>query len=83
MLKVERQSFDDLSDTEKAGASDNGGGRDYANYVRVSHDGKTLYLESDAMEPEDSRFTRDLSWVLDAIRRAYELGIADGSRRHP
>jgi hypothetical protein len=79
MLKVELQDFDALTDAEKMGASNNGCGREWANYLRVTHNGETLFLENDAMEPEDIRFTRDLSWVRDAILKAYELGRVDAT----
>lgn len=81
MLKVEIQGFDDLSEDEKKGAANNGSGKEYASYVRVTHNGETLFLENDAMEPEDCRYSRDMSWVVDAIRRAYELGLSDAPRR--
>lgn len=73
-FKVELQGFEDLDEAEKMDASDNGIGKEYANYVRVSHNGHTLYLESDAIEPEDKSFGRDLGWVLEAIRKAYDIG---------
>ena len=66
--------FDDLTDEEKCGVSNNGSGKEYANYIRVTNNGETICLESDAMEPEDCRFSRDLSWIVDAIKQAYEIG---------
>jgi hypothetical protein len=81
MLKVELQEFEALTDAEKTGVSDNGSGKEYANYVRVTHNGETLFLENDAIEPEDCRYTRDLGWVLDAIRVAYNRGLLDAARR--
>ena len=78
-FKVQLQEFSQLSDAEKMGAPNNGNGKEWANYVRVTHNGKTLYLESDAIEPEDKSFYRDLNWVVDAIRRAYEIGRADSA----
>jgi len=78
-FKVQLQEFSQLSEAEKTGASDNGNGKEWANYVRVTHNGETLYLESDAIEPEDKSFGRDLNWVLGAIRKAYELGCSDSA----
>lgn len=78
-FEVLLQGYESLSEKEKLGASDNGSGKEYANYVRVIHNGETIYLESDACEPEDKSFGRDLGWVLDAIRQAYALGVADAS----
>lgn len=75
-MKVEMQGFDDLSENEKASASDNGSGKEYATYLRVTHEGKTIALESDAMEPEDARLYRDLEWVSQLVMSAYELGLS-------
>jgi hypothetical protein len=72
------QSFEDLSENEKLGASNNGSGKEYAAYLRVRELGDTVYLESDAMEPEDARFSRDLSWIKDALEYAYKCGFTDG-----
>lgn len=79
-FNVELEEYQDLSETEKKGVSDNGFGKEYASYLRVTHNGKTLLLESDAMEPEDVRFYRDLAWVKDMIQEAYMLGYRDGSK---
>lgn len=71
------EKFDDLSDEEKQSASDNGYGKYYAAYIRIRHDGETLLLESDAIEPEDKTFYRDLSWITEWLKKAYELGKED------
>jgi hypothetical protein len=75
MLKIEIQGFKDLSDAERDEWSD-----EYANYLRVTHEGKTVLLTSDSMEPEDVRFTRDLKWIPRALQQVYDLGKADASR---
>jgi hypothetical protein len=77
MLEVKIQRYNDLSNEEKENASNNGAGMKYASYIRVTHNDETILLESDAMEPEDARFLRDLSWIQDIIRRAYTLGRLD------
>lgn len=74
---VEVLEFDDLSEAEQMGASNNGTGKQYATYLRVSHGGKVLFLESDACEPEDKTFNRDLGWIVWALTQAYQLGAAD------
>lgn len=79
MFNVEIQTYEDLSDVEKESASDNGCGKEDANYLRLTHNGKTIFLESDAMEPEDVSFCRDLSWVKNAIIMAYNAGCIDKS----
>lgn len=79
-FEVKFQSFDDLDEHEQAGASNNGNGKECATYLRVFRNGKTEFLESDAMEPEDARLSRDLSWVKKAIEFAYRCGREDGQR---
>lgn len=77
-LKIEIIAFEDLTDLEKQHQPNNGsGGREYANYIRVSHRGETIMLQSDAMEPEDCRFTRDLSWIPAALEKCYEIGLSE------
>lgn len=76
-FKVEIQSYEQLSPIEQKMASNNGSGKEYACYVRVTHNGQTVYLESDACEPEDKTFYRDFGWVVDALKKAYELGVSD------
>ena len=79
MFKVVRCWYDDLTDEEKNDVPNNGyGGKEEANYLRLIHNDETYDLISDAMEPEDATFTRDLFWVKAAIEQAYELGYADG-----
>jgi hypothetical protein len=80
MFKVKMQSFKDLTEDEKDQASNNGAGMEYAGYIRVIRNGETLYLLSDAMEPEDASFYRDLSWVSNVIAHAYELGGQDATK---
>lgn len=79
-FKVEIQQYNQLTQDEQAYASENGSGKEYASYLRIIHNGKSVLLESDAMEPEDCRFYRDLGWVAKAIRDAYELGKSDASK---
>lgn len=50
----------------------------YRSTLRVVHGGRLILEETDRGEPEDNSFTRDWSWVPDAIKRAYALGVADG-----
>jgi hypothetical protein len=77
-FEVTSLNFDDLTASEKANAANNGSGKEYANYIRVTRNGKTAYTESDAMEPEDARFSRDLNWIAQALRDAYSAGVEDG-----
>ena len=74
MLRIIMQGFNDLTKEEQNNASNNGAGKEYASYLRVTHEGKTILLESDAMEPEDVMFCRDLRWIPGIIQKAYELG---------
>lgn len=58
--------------------SDNGSGKEYANYLVITAKGGRLCgVFSDAMEAEDARFTRDLSWIKDALTKAYLGGLTD------
>lgn len=50
------------SKEEKEDVPNNGHGKASASYLRIVHDGQTHCLKSDAMEPEDCSFHRDLSW---------------------
>ena len=70
--------FSELTDDEKEYQPNNGSGKEYSNYLRMVYKGESIRLESDAMEPEDARFTRDLSWIPIALLKAYELGRDDG-----
>lgn len=76
-LVVEIVSYDDLEEEEKEGVSNNGSGKEYASYIRVIHDGSILFVESDAMEPEDAKFGRDLNWIVNALNTCYKLGQND------
>jgi hypothetical protein len=78
LFGVKIEKYDTLSESEKENASNNGSGAKYASYLRVIHNGKTILLESDAMEPEDAIFLRDLSWVKDIIFKAYLMGLEEG-----
>jgi len=50
MLKVEVVRYDDLTDKEKdSSLSNNGSGKEFASYLRVSHPDRDAFLESDAM----------------------------------
>ena len=73
-MKTENLKYDDLSQSEKDCVPNNGAGKEYAGYLRVSHNGKTIALESDAMEPEDCVFYRDLSWIEPLLHKVFLLG---------
>lgn len=72
--KVSILSFDDLTEEERDWQPDNGGGKDSAQYLKIEYKGEVIAIESDAMEPEDVRFSRDLNWIKSALEKAYELG---------
>ena len=83
--KIEILDFEELQthklvskETIEYGLSNNGCGKEYANYILVSHDDKLVFLESDAMEPEDKSFSRNLRWIVAALKEAYDLGVEDG-----
>ena len=78
MLEARIESYEQLIKEEQENVSNNGCGKEYASYIRVLHNGKTVLLESDAMEPEDAIFCRDLSWIQEIILQSYKLGKIDG-----
>ncbi len=59
---------------------DNGGGKEYAGYIIIKHNDTILAVESDAMEPEDATFYRDLNWIKKALELAYKLGYEDAEK---
>ncbi|MFA6199076.1 MAG: hypothetical protein WC679_01555 [Bacteroidales bacterium] len=71
---VEIIGYNDLSEQEQKNASNNGWGKEDANYIKISFKGVPILIESDAMEPEDATLSRDLSWVKSALEEAYHLG---------
>ena len=81
MLRVTVERYEDLSEEEQREVPNNGyGGKEYATYVRIKDGEHTIELLSDAMEPEDATFNRDLSDVPAVILRAYRIGVRDGKR---
>lgn len=72
-LTVEILSKDELTPEEQ----ENYGSDNYNQYLKITHNGKVICLESDQYEPEDVGFYRDLSWIPIIIRKAYELGKED------
>ncbi len=77
MVKIERVYYDDLTDEEKEDQPNNGSGKEYASYIKITNDGETLMILSDAVEPEDATFVRDFSDVFDALELVYEQGLKD------
>ena len=61
---------------DKSDLSNNGAGKEYASYIVIEH-GEYKQVFSDAMEPEDCRFSRDLNWIVGEIQRAYEFGLKE------
>jgi len=77
MLEVKLKNFDDLTESQKEDQPNNGSGKEYANYIHITREGRTISIHSDAMEPEDSAFNRDLHWIIGEIKAAYEMGKKD------
>ena len=77
-LEINELRFDELTKSQQEYANDNGSGKEYANYIEVKVNGVIADIFSDAMEPEDATFSRDLSWVAPAIKAAYYCGFEDG-----
>jgi len=86
-MKIETLNYEQLpQNINKESPSDNGSGKEYASYLLITHDDGEQDIFSDAMEPEDARFYRDLSWISDTILKVYtkaktvgqNVGFADG-----
>ncbi|SDM18056.1 hypothetical protein [Bacillus sp. OK048] len=80
MLKVNLISFEDLTQQEQEDQPDNGPGKEYANYIKITDSANTLLILSDAVEPEDATFRRDFKGVVRAIEQAYKIGLRDGKK---
>lgn len=78
MIEIKTVSYDELPPgVDKKNLSDNGYGKEYATYMLIYYDGHLESVYSDAMEPEDVRFSRDLSWIQKEIEYAYNCGVKD------
>lgn len=76
MLETKIVSYSDLPDEiTRECLSDNGDGAEYASYLLIYEDKKLVRCESDAMEKEDARFSRDMFWIKHAIWDAYLFGL--------
>ena len=51
------------------------------NLLALYHDDKLLAVATDGMEPEDACFYRDLDYIEEWVRMAYEAGIEDGKKQ--
>ena len=80
-MNIEIINYESLTEEEKKDAPNNGAGEELANYMRVTWPDRTTECHSDAMEPEDALFLRDLSWIPDLVTRAYETGLREGASR--
>lgn len=84
-MRIERLHYSELPDWAKKAAgyeSNCGSGREFATYLLLfDSEGSFIEMFSDAMEPEDACFYRDLSWIQDAILEAYQRGKDDADLR--
>ena len=73
-------SYDDLpEEVAKDKLPNNGSGKEYASYLIIRDaDEKIVSVRSDAMEPEDCSFCRDLNWIMGELKRAYKIGLEEG-----
>lgn len=78
MLKVNVVSFQELTKEEQELQPNNGRGKEFASYIKMTDGSETVMILSDAFEPEDGTFRRDLRCVVDAIKEAYKIGLRDG-----
>ena len=79
-ISVETVSYEDLPDEIEKDSfgnfmvSDNGSGKEYATYILIYDGDELMDWYSDAMEPEDATFYRDLNWIPGVIEWAYKMG---------
>lgn len=77
-IEVKILAYDELPESiDKGSLSNCGTGKEYANYLTIWHDDKMVDFQSDAMQPEDAKFSRDLNWIAAAILYAYDMGYGD------
>ena len=72
--RITIENYNNLNPDEQSHTSNNGIGKIYANYLRIKYKDKTIALYSDAIEPEDTSFHRDLQWIKTELEKAYLLG---------
>ena len=80
MIQVKMVSYEELPEEIKEldmYLPNGGHGKENATYLLVYHDNILIRYESDAMEPKDTMFYRDLAWIDDVIVEAYNLGKMD------
>ncbi|MCK5612535.1 hypothetical protein KAR91_62265 [Candidatus Pacearchaeota archaeon] len=78
MYVVTTANYEDLTTEEKEEIPNSGSGKEYANYLVVTTDhGRRVF--SDAMEPEDCVFYRDLGWIESELGLAYKQGLKDSN----
>ena len=61
--------YEDLPEDVREYQPNNGCGREWASYLIIEWSDGSIQIESDAMEPEDVKFYRDLSWIKSTIER--------------
>lgn len=83
MFEVIQCGYEDLPKEvrEEWAMPNNGCGAEYATYIVMKYQGVILNVMSDAMEPEDASFGRDLGWIQSALKDAYRFGLDDGKQR--
>ena len=74
MLEITTPSYKDLTEEEKENVSNNGSGKEYASYIKVMYNNELICLRSDAMEPKDTVFYRNLDWIVPLLKEVYKLG---------
>ncbi len=79
MLDIKIVQYEDLTQEDRKYQPNNGAGKEYANYLLILYNNESIFLHSDAMEPEDASFNRDLDWILTALQLCYDLGKKDGA----
>ena len=75
MFKVQILPYRELPDEIKSRLC----GDSYGEYILIYPKDRLIFWRSNEIEPEDIKFSRDLSWVPEMIEKAYKLGLRDGN----
>jgi hypothetical protein len=77
-MTIEKLYFHQLPEDVKEDMPNNGCDKEDASYIHIEWDDGTHSYYSDAMEPEDARFSRDLFWIISVLKEMYQEGINKG-----
>jgi len=77
-MTIEKLYFHQLPEDAKEDMPSNGCDKEDAGYIHIAWDDGTHEYHSDAMEPEDAKFSRDLAWVVTLLKKVADLSFDAG-----